>query len=212
MPQTKSNTLSGDESIVLPEFDAPPADPVALAHEWIASAKARGVREPLAVSLATADAASRPTTRVVLIKELTAEGFVFTSHTGSRKGRDLKANPFASVNFYWRETLQQITAAGRVISLSTERSDELFAERPVAAQATTAVSTQSTPLSDEDELHARANELIDAGVPLPRPVGWGGYLLIPDEIQFWQGKASRLHRRLIYTRTAGGWDSERLQP
>ncbi|MGI8311724.1 phenazine biosynthesis FMN-dependent oxidase PhzG [Saccharopolyspora hattusasensis] len=210
MPQ--SNTLSGDETIVLPEFDTPPADPIALAQQWIATAKTRGVREPLAISLATADASGKPTTRVVLIKEITAEGFVFTSHSGSRKGRDLEANPQAAVNFYWRETLQQITATGRVTPLSPELSDELFAERPVAAQATTAVSKQSTRLLDEDHLHARANKLIEAGNPLPRPEGWIGYVLVPDEIQFWQGKSTRLHRRLAYTRTAAGWTAERLQP
>lgn len=215
MPPTtppQANTLSGDESIVLPEFDSPPADPIALAQKWLASATQRGVREPLAVSLATAGADGRPSTRVVLVKELTDTGFIFTSHTNSRKGRDIVASPWASVNFYWRETLQQMSAAGRVEPLPDARSDKLFAERTVVAQATTAISAQSTPLVDEQDLHIRAEALIAAGEPLPRPAGWGGYLLIPDEIQFWQGKASRLHRRLAYTRTGSDWASQRLQP
>ncbi|WP_016698559.1 phenazine biosynthesis FMN-dependent oxidase PhzG [Actinoalloteichus spitiensis] len=207
-----ANTLSGDESLVLPEFDAPPADPFGLLRRWIALAEEYRVREPLAVSLATADAAGRPSNRVVLVKEIVDGGLVFTSHTGSRKGRDLAVQPWASMNFYWRESLQQITLAGPVEALPASRSDELFAERPLAAQATTAVSAQSTPLVAESELHTRARELIEAGTALPRPAGWGGYRLLPREIEFWQGKASRLHRRLSYSWENGGWTYRRLQP
>ncbi|AUS80773.1 pyridoxamine 5'-phosphate oxidase [Actinoalloteichus sp. AHMU CJ021] len=207
-----ANTLSGDESLVLPEFDVPPADPFVLLRRWIALAEEYRVREPLAVSLATVDAAGRPSSRVVLIKEVVDGGLVFTSHTGSRKGRDLAVQPWASMNFYWRESLQQITLAGPVEALPAARSDELFAERPLAAQATTVVSAQSAPLAAEGELHTRAQELIEAGNALPRPAGWGGYRLLPTEIEFWQGKASRLHRRLSYSRENGGWSHRRLQP
>jgi dihydrophenazinedicarboxylate synthase len=206
------NTLSGDERIVLPEFDAPPADPFEVLRNWLAIAAEHDVREPLAVSLATVDERGRPSSRVVLVKEIADGAFVFTTHTDSKKGRDMAANPWASINFYWRETLQQIAVSGPVEPLPAHRSDELFAERTVAAQATTAVSRQSFPLQNEASLHTRAEELIEAGQPLPRPSGWGGYRLVPETIEFWQGKSNRLHRRLAYTRDGASWIHQRLQP
>lgn len=211
MTQT-ANTLSGDTTLVLPEFDAPPADPLGLLREWIDSARGRGLREPLAASLATADAAGRPSNRVLLVKELDDQGLVFTSFTGSRKGLELAERPFASINFYWRETLQQITVSGRVETLTPAESDRLFDERPLAARATTAVSRQSRPLADEARLKADAAALIDLGEPVGRPAEWTGYRLLPDIIEFWYGSPDRLHRRLRYEYTQAAWAHERLQP
>lgn len=111
--------------MVLPEFDDPPAEPVALIGRWLAGAAEHEVREPLAVSLATADAEGRPSNRIVLLKGVVDGALIFTTHTGSHKGRDLAATPWAAVNFYWRETLQQITVDGPVEPLSQERSDAL---------------------------------------------------------------------------------------
>jgi dihydrophenazinedicarboxylate synthase len=208
----RPNTLSGDESIELPEFDDPPADPIALLHRWLAIAAEYDVREPGAVVLATADAQGRPSSRVVLLKEIADGALVFTTHTDSRKARDLAASGWASMTFYWRETSQQITVRGPVEILPDARSDELFDQRPPAAQATTAVSEQSRPLADERLLHIRAQALIDAGAAVPRPHGWAGYRLVPQAVEFWQGRVSRLHRRLEYTRTDTAWTNERLQP
>ncbi|KJK46627.1 phenazine biosynthesis protein [Lentzea aerocolonigenes] len=204
-------TLSGDATLVLPEFDAPPADPIALLAEWFDAAVRREVREPFAMVLSTADA-GRPSSRVVLFKHLQDGALVFAGSSSSRKGRELAANPFAAVNFHWRETLQQITVTGSVERLPAETSDELFAERPRAAQAAAMVSLQSAPLQDEDVLRAGVESLVESGVPLDRPHEWFGYRLVPDGIEFWQGRPDRLHRRLRYTRDEQGWTPERLQP
>lgn len=211
-PGATAHTLSGDDTLELPEFDSPPADPVLLLEQWITAAQERGVREPLAVSLATADARGRPSVRTVLLKDITGGSLVFTSHLHSRKGQELGANPWAAVTFYWRETLQQIAVAGHVELLSPAESDALFEERPVAARATTAASRQSEPLTDEQALHRRAQDLMEAAEPIGRPVGWSGYRLVPHTIEFWQGRSSRLHRRLQYTVAGSGWTTRRLQP
>ncbi|MFC4035369.1 phenazine biosynthesis FMN-dependent oxidase PhzG [Streptomyces polygonati] len=210
-----TNTLSGDTSLVLPEFDTPPADPIGLLRSWLDSAVERAVRESHAVVLATADAEGQPSTRVLLVKELDARGLVFTSFTGSRKGRDLAVRPSASMTFYWRETLQQITVAGPVETLSAADSDRLFAERPLAARATTAVSRQSRPLESEADLKDRAGALVAAGGPVDRPGEWSGYRLVPEVVEFWYGSPDRLHRRLRYELSAdepAGWRWARLQP
>jgi pyridoxamine 5'-phosphate oxidase len=207
-------TLSGATDLDLPEFDHPPASPWGVLRDWLAAAVERGVREPYSVVLATADAAGRPSSRVLLLKDAGEDGLVFTSATHSRKGRDLAAQPWASVTFYWRETLQQITAAGEVERLTDDESDRLFAGRPLDAQAASAVSRQSAPLADETALHEAARELVAAGEPLPRPAGWAGYRLVPRELEFWYGSPTRLHRRLAYSRPAGeaAWTHRRLQP
>jgi len=207
-----ADTLTGNESLHLLEFGAPPADPLGLLNRWLGIAAEHGVREPLAVALATVDAQGHPASRIVLVKEVTADALMFSTNGHSRKGRHLAATPFASMTFYWRETLQQITVAGPVELLSDEQSTALFAERPLADQATTAVSHQSQPLGDEQSLHERAGELIDAGEPLSRPRCWAGYRLVPHRIEFWQGRSNRRHRRLEYTLDGITWTSQRLQP
>ncbi|MFI9645590.1 phenazine biosynthesis FMN-dependent oxidase PhzG [Streptomyces sp. NPDC052040] len=208
-------TLSGDTSLNLREFDTPPADPMALLREWLDEAVRREVREPFAAALATVDETGRPSTRILLVKDLDDRGLVFTSFRGSRKGRDLAARPVASMTFYWRETLQQITLSGTVEELTAEESDDLFARRPLAAQATTAVSRQSRPLDDEAALRARARELVETGGPVPRPAEWTGYRLVPQAVEFWYGSPDRLHRRLAYecsAQNAHAWTHQRLYP
>jgi len=209
MERGAAETLSGDAGLVLPEFDSPPADPLPLLERWLRDADERGVREPRALALATADGDGRPSVRTLLVKQL-APTLVFSGSYESRKGRDLAANPRAAGTLYWRETLQQITIEGPVERLGEEESDALFAERPAQGRATTVASNQGEPLEDAKELKRKADDLDGEGVQ--RPTSWGGFRLVPDLIEFWHGSPTRLHRRLLYIKGDDGWSHRRLQP
>lgn len=202
-------TLSGDATLPLPEFDSPPADPLPLLEGWLRGAEELGVREPRALALATADGEGQPSVRTLLVKQLTPT-LVFSGSYGSRKGRDLAANPRAAGILYWRETLQQITIEGPVERLSEEESDALFAARPAAGRAAAVASEQGAPLADPDALRSKAEEL--DGAELRRPPNWGGFRLDPDLVEFWHGRPTRLHRRLLYIKDQDGWGHQRLQP
>lgn len=202
-------TLSGDPSLQLPEFEDPPAEPLALLERWLRGADERGVREPRALALATADAEGRPSSRILLLKQVSPT-LVFSGSYESRKGRELAANPRAAGTLYWRETLQQVTVEGPVRRLSEEESDTIFGERPADAQATTVASRQGEPLEDPAALRQAADSA--AKEPLRRPERWGGWRLDPDLVEFWHGSPSRLHRRLVYVKGERGWEHKRLQP
>jgi dihydrophenazinedicarboxylate synthase len=204
-------TLSGDPTLVLPEFEAPPEDPLPLLERWLRVADERGVREPRALALATADAEGRPSNRILLLKQI-APALVFAGSYESRKGRDLAVNPRAAGTLYWRETLQQIVVEGPVAKLSEAESDAIFGERPQAGQATTVASEQGRSLADPAELREAANALAHRAEPLHRPRRWGGYRLDPDLIEFWHGSPDRLHRRLLYVKEGDRWTHQRLQP
>jgi pyridoxamine-phosphate oxidase len=206
-----TETLSGDPTLELPEFDAPPADPLPLLERWLREADEQGVREPRALALATADAERRPSSRILLLKQATPF-LVFAGSYESRKGRDLAENPRAAGTLYWRETLQQITVEGPVSKLSEEESDAMFAERPAAARATAAASKQGEALNDPAGLRASAEILAAEDEAPPRPPHWGGWRLDPDLVEFWHGSPSRLHRRLLYIKSDGAWQHQRLQP
>jgi pyridoxamine-phosphate oxidase len=204
-------TLSGDPTLALPEFASPPAEPLPLLERWLAAADERGVREPRALALATADADGRPSNRIVLLKQA-SPAIVFAFGPDSRKGRELSANPRAAGTLYWRETLQQVVFEGSVKRLSAEESDRLFAERPPAGRAATVASNQGEALEDPEALRREAAELARNGDALRRPGDWGGYRLDPDLVEFWHGSPDRLHRRLLYVKSDGGWKHQRLQP
>jgi len=206
-----TETLSGDPTLELPEFDAPPADPLPLLERWLREADERGVREPQALALATASADGRPSSRILLLKQATPF-LVFAGSYESRKGRDLAENPRAAGTLYWRETLQQVTIEGPVRKLSDEESDALFAERPQAAQATAAASRQGEALDDPARLRESATSLAADVEPPSRPPHWGGWRLDPDLVELWHGSPDRLHRRLLYIKSGETWRHQRLQP
>jgi pyridoxamine-phosphate oxidase len=204
-------TLSGDSSLELPEFASPPADPLPLLERWLEAADERGVREPRALALATADERGRPSNRIVLLKQI-APAVVFAFSSASRKGRDLAANPRAAGTLYWRETLQQIVFEGPVQKLTEAESDALFGERPPAARAATAVSRQGQVLGDPEHLRTKVAGLARDEGAVRRPEDWSGYRLDPDVIEFWHGSTDRLHRRLLYVKQGTAWTHQRLQP
>lgn len=208
MSDGQVETLSGDPTLELPEFDSPPADPLPLLEQWLRAADERGVREPRAIALATADGKGRPSVRTLLVKQL-CPTLVFAGSYESRKGRDLAANPRAAGTLYWRETLQQITIEGPVERLGEAESDALFAGRPAAGRAT-AVASEQGALADPEALRGKADDL--EGEELRRPADWGGFRLDPDLIEFWHGSPTRLHRRLLYIKGDSGWSHRRLQP
>lgn len=214
-PGTRSETLTATVELDFPEFLAPPPEPMALLASWLEGAAAHGVREPRALALATADARGRSSSRIVAVNAVTEAGLVFITHVGSRKGRELAGNPWASGVLYWRETSRQITLAGPVRMLSRAEAEALWFARPVFTHAMTSVSRQSEPLGDLDEfarLRARALELGAPGLPLPCPGTFAAFRLESACVEFWANGTDRLHERLRYDRVAGAWRTSRLQP
>ncbi|MFK4804111.1 phenazine biosynthesis FMN-dependent oxidase PhzG [Streptomyces sp. MPA0124] len=210
---SRFESLSGTTDLPFPEYDRPAPEPLGLLRTWLAQAEERGVREPRALALATADAQGRASTRIVAFNSVTDRGLVFMSHTTSQKGRELAATGWASGLLYWRETAQQISISGEVEQLDDEASDKLWHGRPIPMHAMSTAAAQSEPLDDVAALRAHAARLEALGEPLPRPERFVGYLLVPSAVEFWAADSGRLHRRLRYDRRDDrSWGTTRLQP
>jgi pyridoxamine 5'-phosphate oxidase len=192
-----------------------PPTPLAQARSWLAEAAEAGVPEPEGVALATASPDGRPSVRFVLVRGIDERGVRFFTNYGSRKGRELDANPRASLAMWWPALQRQLRLEGPVERLPAAESDEYFASRDRGSRLGAWASRQGTVLAGREELDAalRAAEERFVGDQVPRPEWWGGYLLRPDAIEFWEGRPNRLHDRTHHLREpGGGWRTEWLSP
>ncbi|MCC6163294.1 MAG: pyridoxamine 5'-phosphate oxidase [Acidobacteria bacterium] len=190
------------------------AEPLVQFREWFTQALNGGVPEPNAMTLATVGVTGRPSSRPVLIKDFDARGIVWYTNYESRKADDLAAHPFAALQFHWVEQERVVRIEGRVEKVSDEESDAYFASRPLASRLGAWASPQSREIESRASLAAKAAEYgLKFGLHPPRPPHWGGYRLIPDYWEFWQGRASRLHDRITYRlQPDGSWRKARLAP
>ncbi|MBK9214856.1 MAG: pyridoxamine 5'-phosphate oxidase [Chloracidobacterium sp.] len=189
------------------------ADPFVQFGKWMNEAIAAETDEPTAMTLSTVGEDARPSSRVVLLKGFDADGFVFFTNYNSRKGRALAANPFASLNFFWPELERQVNISGNVAKVSTEESDAYFESRPYLSRIGAWASEQSEPISSRAVIMARAAKLaVKYATGVPRPPHWGGFRVLPDRVEFWQGRPNRLHDRIVYTLDGNEWSIARLSP
>ncbi len=189
--------------------------PVSQFEVWLKEAMNAQVNEPTAMNLATVGADGRPTARVVLLKEVAEGGFVFFTNYESRKGQALGAHPFAALTFFWPELERSVRIEGTVTKASEAVSDEYFASRPYASRVGAWASEQSKTIIGKSVLVTRAAQFgLKHPMSVPRPPHWGGYVLTPDRVEFWQGRPSRLHDRVVYLLNPdhNEWEKERLAP
>jgi pyridoxamine 5'-phosphate oxidase len=181
---------------------------------WLDEAIASQVHEPTAMNLATVGRDSKPSSRIVLLKELSESGLVFFTNYESKKGKELFQNPFAAILFFWPELERQVRVEGKVEKISTKESDTYFNSRPVGSKISANISPQSQVIPNREQLEEKQLQFTKKfeGKEIPRPAHWGGYILIPERFEFWQGRVSRLHDRLQFEKVGGDWKVERLAP
>ena len=190
-------------------------NPIKQFANWFTTAIETGIGDVNAMSLATAGQDAKPSVRIVLLKSFDEDGFVFFTNYESEKGKQLEANPYAALGFYWIELDRQIRISGKVDKTSRKESQTYFRSRPVGSQLSAWASRQSAVLDGRRVLDARMEEMNErfADKRVPLPPHWGGYRLKPDNMEFWQGRSNRLHDRFRYTRQSdGSWLIERLAP
>lgn len=189
-------------------------EPIALLSRWIDQAGGPSRIDAIAMALATADASARPSARIVLLRGLDGRGLRFFTSYESRKGCDLAENPRAAAVLYWPQLERQVRIEGDVTKLTEEESDEYFNLRPRGHRLATWASEQSEPLEAYTLLEERFAHFEQRfeGTEVPRPHSWGGYLLVPSRMEFWEGRPNRMHERTLYTRKGNGWEITLLQP
>jgi len=188
-------------------------DPFLQFKTWFGEALQAKVNEPNAMNLSTIKESGRPSSRIVLLKGIEEDGFVFYTNYESHKGSELQAKPFGALCFFWPELERQVRVEGEILKVAAATSDEYFQSRPYESRLGAWVSPQSKIIENRSILE-KTFELVKEKYPVdvPRPAHWGGYVLIPDYIEFWQGRESRLHDRVVYTFTNNVWKINRLAP
>jgi pyridoxamine 5'-phosphate oxidase len=190
-------------------------DPIRQLDAWLAEAAAAGLVFPEAAALATADAAGRPSARMVLLKGVDEQGLCFYTNRESRKARELAANPYAALVLYWQPLDRQVRVEGRVEQLDDEASLAYFRQRPLGSRLAAWASPQSQPIADREELerrYAEAESRFAGEAEVPLPPFWGGYRIVPDVVELWHGRQNRLHDRIRYDRAGDAWRRARLAP
>ena len=188
--------------------------PIAQFKLWFEEVLLVEKSDPTAMVLSTVDEKGQPDSRVVLLKGIEEGAFIFYTNYQSTKSLQIRQKPYAALNFYWPQMVRQVRVRGRVKPVSKEQSDSYFASRPVTSQLSAIVSPQSEEIKDRNFLEQALNKLIEehGQEPVVRPEHWGGYMLLPDEIEFWQGRDNRLHDRICYYKKEGEWAHCRLAP
>jgi len=188
--------------------------PIAQFKKWFEEVLKTEKSDPTAMILSTVDEHGHPDSRVVLLKSLEEESFVFYTNYQSTKSIQIQKNPYAALNFYWPQMARQVRIRGRVKKVPKELSDKYFETRPVKSQYSAVVSPQSKEITDRNKLEEQLNQLIEkyGQKPIVRPDHWGGYRILADEIEFWQGRDNRLHDRIHYYKEKGKWACRRLAP
>ena len=190
-----------------------PEHPVDLLEEWLQAAKDEGISEFNAMVLSTVSLDSKPSSRIVLLKEVSDDkSLVFFTNYHSRKGKEIMGNPNVCVNFFWRELERQVRVEGTIRKTTVEVSKSYFKSRPLESQLSVIVSPQSQTIKKLSTLKEKADQLFLSGEPITLPENWGGYRLNPNAVEFWQGGKNRLHDRIRYTQQGHFWFKDRLAP
>lgn len=188
--------------------------PMVQFKRWLAEISLKEIYDPTAMTLSTVDEKGYPDSRIVLLKGLNEEGFIFYTNYQSTKALQMKTNPHVALNFYWPQISRQVRVRGLVKQVSQEQSDSYFASRPLSSQFAAVISPQSKKIESREALEHLLKQIIaeQGERQIKRPAHWGGYVVIPDEIEFWQGRDNRLHDRIVYCKKKGIWLNHRIAP
>jgi pyridoxamine 5'-phosphate oxidase len=188
-------------------------NPIQQASKWLEEAIHYKIYEPTAMTLSTVSSNGRPSSRIVLLKEISATGFIFYTNYDSKKGKELAVNPYAALTLFWKELERQVRVEGKVQKIKASESDEYYYSRPLGSRIGAIVSPQSEVIKDRSLLDEKAKAMENLPEKeIKRPENWGGYILIPDFIEFWQGRTNRLHDRLAFSLENKEWKMNRLAP
>lgn len=195
------------------ELDASAHDPLTLLRTWLDEASGAGILEPNAMCLATVSSTGKPSSRFVLLRSIGPSGLSFFTNYRSRKGREIEFNPFVAATFWWGLLERQVRIEGRAEKVSADESDAYFDSRPLESRIASAASPQSERIESREALDDMVQQhALRCEGKVSRPNHWGGYRIVPDSIEFWQGRPARLHDRLLFRRSIDGWEVERLAP